>query len=273
MLSPSPLKPTAVPSSSLLRFLRSQSDYFTANSSSSPSLRSKSSTPRGKTSKPRQCSARGAWWTLRGSSWTHLAPAPCRATVEASCFWTLPSSSSSSSPRRGTGSDKFVRLSELSPFRGSGARALSTKGRPLLRRLFDFKKNKAAEAAKASRTSSPALIDDGTETSFNIGRGLVSKATNELRLRCTEFDKNGNVTLVNGEFRKSELIAKVCFCFFFFLCECGLEILTTTVWSSSSRSSKNRFFDSSTHSCPAERDSHQPVAFEGIDQSRPGTCF
>jgi hypothetical protein len=28
-------------------------------------------------------------------------------------------------------------------------------------------------------------------------------------LRCTEFDENGNVTLVNGEFRKSELIAKV----------------------------------------------------------------
>ncbi|KAF2136554.1 uncharacterized protein K452DRAFT_279756 [Aplosporella prunicola CBS 121167] len=31
---------------------------------------------------------------------------------------------------------------------------------------------------------------------------------NELRLRCTEFDENGNVTLVSGEFRKSELIAK-----------------------------------------------------------------
>ena len=35
------------------------------------------------------------------------------------------------------------------------------------------------------------------------------KMGNELRLRCTEFDENGNVTLVNGEFRKSELIAKV----------------------------------------------------------------
>lgn len=123
---------------------------------------------------------------------------------------------------RGSGSltldsDRLVRLSVLPPIRGSGARASSSlTGRPLLRRLFDFKKNKAAEAAKASRASGPALIDDGTETSFNIGRGLVSKATNELRLRCTEFDKNGNVTLVNGEFRKSELIAKVCSRLFFF---------------------------------------------------------
>ncbi|KAF2669220.1 cora-domain-containing protein [Microthyrium microscopicum] len=37
---------------------------------------------------------------------------------------------------------------------------------------------------------------------------LVLKATNEPRLRCTEFDENGKVTLVNGEFKKSELIAK-----------------------------------------------------------------
>jgi hypothetical protein len=53
------------------------------------------------------------------------------------------------------------------------------------------------------------LIDDGGEGIFNIGRGLAAKASNELRIRCTEFDKNGDVTLVNGEFRKSELIAKV----------------------------------------------------------------
>ena len=44
---------------------------------------------------------------------------------------------------------------------------------------------------------------------FNIGRGLAAKASNELKLRCTEVDGNGVVTLVNGEFKKSELIAKV----------------------------------------------------------------
>lgn len=45
----------------------------------------------------------------------------------------------------------------------------------------------------------------------NAGLGnRIIKPSNELKLRCTEFDENGNVTLVNGEFRKSELIAKVC---------------------------------------------------------------
>ncbi|KAF7180396.1 hypothetical protein CNMCM7691_009564 [Aspergillus felis] len=63
-------------------------------------------------------------------------------------------------------------------------------------------------ADKHNRGGGPALIDDGTEGGFNIGRGLAAKATNEPRLRCTEFDKNGDVTLVNGEFKKSELIAK-----------------------------------------------------------------
>ena len=41
---------------------------------------------------------------------------------------------------------------------------------------------------------------------FYVGRTLNAKAPNELRLRCTEFDENGNVTLVDGEFKKSELI-------------------------------------------------------------------
>lgn len=87
-------------------------------------------------------------------------------------------------------------------------RHASTTRRPLLRRLFDLKRGKAAEY-KQHRNSGPALIDEGTEGIFNIGRGLAAKASNELRLRCTEFDMNGNVTLVNGEFRKLELIAKV----------------------------------------------------------------
>jgi len=40
--------------------------------------------------------------------------------------------------------------------------------------------------------------------------GRILKPTNEPRLRCTEFDDQGNVTVVNGEFKKTELIAKVC---------------------------------------------------------------
>jgi magnesium transporter len=47
------------------------------------------------------------------------------------------------------------------------------------------------------------FLDEGAETSmFNLGRSLAGKASNELKLRCTEFDENGNVTLVNGEFKR-----------------------------------------------------------------------
>jgi magnesium transporter len=41
-----------------------------------------------------------------------------------------------------------------------------------------------------------------------VGLGRIVKPNNSLKLRCTEFNENGDVTLVNGEFRKSELIAK-----------------------------------------------------------------
>jgi magnesium transporter len=71
-----------------------------------------------------------------------------------------------------------------------------------------LKRNKASEYQN-QRPAGPGLIDEGTEGLFNIGRSLSAKASNELRIRCTEFDINGDVTLVNGEFRKLELIAKV----------------------------------------------------------------
>ncbi|KAM0560997.1 hypothetical protein ACHAPJ_003497 [Fusarium lateritium] len=43
---------------------------------------------------------------------------------------------------------------------------------------------------------------------FNNRRTLAAKAASEPRLRCTEVDEHGNVILVDGEFKKTELIAK-----------------------------------------------------------------
>lgn len=40
--------------------------------------------------------------------------------------------------------------------------------------------------------------------------GRMTRSANELKMRCTELDDQGNVTMVSGEFKKSELIAKVC---------------------------------------------------------------
>jgi len=46
-------------------------------------------------------------------------------------------------------------------------------------------------------------------TMFNARRLQTAKAALEPRLRCTEVDENGKVILVDGEFKKTELIAKV----------------------------------------------------------------
>ncbi|PYH71094.1 CorA family magnesium transporter [Aspergillus vadensis CBS 113365] len=200
MLSPSSMKPSA-PSASLLRFLRSQSDsfFFTANPTTCG---------RSLNNDPQSYHRHHAFSLSRTSDWTNLNPAPCRASLE-SCLLPLPGLSSRT---RGTVRCRasLAQRSSPSPFSLPNAqfsRASSTKSKSLWRRLFDFKRNKAAES-KSYLRQPPALINDGTEGSFNIGRGLVAKASNEPRLRCTEFDSTGNVTLVNGEFKKSELIAK-----------------------------------------------------------------
>jgi magnesium transporter len=44
---------------------------------------------------------------------------------------------------------------------------------------------------------------------FSLGRHISAKAAAQPKLRCTELDENGNVVLASGEFKKSELIAKV----------------------------------------------------------------
>ncbi|KAI9889854.1 MAG: magnesium ion transporter [Vezdaea aestivalis] len=74
--------------------------------------------------------------------------------------------------------------------------AKSKEGNPWLEALLGRRKKK-----------SEVEVEDGSM--FNLSRSRVGKAAgNELKLRCTEFDDNGKVTLVNGEFKKTELIAK-----------------------------------------------------------------
>ncbi|KAF2434793.1 Mg2+ transporter protein, partial [Tothia fuscella] len=71
--------------------------------------------------------------------------------------------------------------------------------------IWKFLGMKARQGPSSRTADLPPLasfLDD------NQSPGRILKPTNELRLRCTEFDENGNVTLVNGEFKKSELIAK-----------------------------------------------------------------
>ncbi|KAL8721300.1 MAG: hypothetical protein Q9181_007743 [Wetmoreana brouardii] len=85
-------------------------------------------------------------------------------------------------------------------------RHVSTEDQPLLRRLWE-RRRKAQPSLNAEELSPlPSFLDEANGTS--LGRSKAGKAANELRLRCTEINENGDVTLVNGEFKKSELIAK-----------------------------------------------------------------
>ncbi|KAL1999930.1 hypothetical protein VTN02DRAFT_3797 [Thermoascus thermophilus] len=191
MLSSSQLKPAA-PSASLLRYLRSQSDslcFFTAN--------------------PAPCAAAQrvprAHPLRRSSNVAGRDPLPCQASAEASLFPIF-------NPFSGRPSSRPAASCQRSDAPPALSRSASTGRRPLLRRLLDLQRGKTDPPLNRSGGAPQVTtaVDDGAEGNiFNLGRTLTAKGPNELRLRCTEFDENGNVTLVNGEFKKSELIAKV----------------------------------------------------------------
>lgn len=66
-------------------------------------------------------------------------------------------------------------------------------------------------ARKPLRQSDDVCGDDGgPDSNFTFGsrRTQLMRAPMDPRLRCTEVDENGEVILVDGEYKKSELIAK-----------------------------------------------------------------
>lgn len=94
------------------------------------------------------------------------------------------------------------------PYARHYARHASTEEHPhLLRRLWEKRRSAHAALKSDDLPPRPSFLADTGGTP--LGRTKAGKAANELRLRCTEINENGDVTLVNGEFRKSELIAKV----------------------------------------------------------------
>ena len=87
-------------------------------------------------------------------------------------------------------------------------RQASTLFRPLLQKIWGSRRQKGKAALKPDDLPErPSFLDD--VSGAVLGRRKVGKASNEMKLRCTELNENGTVTLVNGEFKKSELIAKV----------------------------------------------------------------
>ena len=89
------------------------------------------------------------------------------------------------------------------------ARQASTFSHPILKRFWRRARDRDQDQALQGHglPPLPSFLDEAAGTS--LGRKKAGKPGSELKLRCTEIDENGNVTTVNGEFKKSELIAKV----------------------------------------------------------------
>jgi magnesium transporter len=86
-------------------------------------------------------------------------------------------------------------------------RAFTTTSSSRAWQLFGGKRRQDA------RIQPPPPLKDVIDTPVGFDSlGRMTRAANELKMRCTELDEQGNVTMVSGEFKKSELIAKVCSC-------------------------------------------------------------
>lgn len=193
-----------VPSSSLLHFLRSQSEQVCFFPPLRPAACRRSQSPgfKDSTRRIRECVA------LLGRTFTTTARR--QANIESSLLnldLLRPSSKHgspnfpyiSSAQRPG----KVFHLKKVEPYRH-----VTTDPRPLLRRLWAPKDRKGMPKLKSMDLPPlPNFLDE--VGGIGLGRNKTGKAGNELKLRCTELDVKGNVTLMDGEFKKTELIAKV----------------------------------------------------------------
>lgn len=222
------------PSSTLLRFLRSQSDTLHL------------SLPRTKRSPCRWSKPGTRLKDVMCSQWLKSSPPgwrPGHASLFSLKISLAPFTTHSVLTRSGLhGQDLVPKVT---------SRNASTCNESWLRRLWGLKRRGEQRALKPDDLPPlTSFLDEGAETSmFSLGRSLAGKASNELKLRCTEFDDNGNVTLVNGEFKKSELIAKVAPVL------SSIQMVSCSppyalVWSPSERSSQNRLISSPAHPCP-----------------------
>lgn len=194
------------PSPTLLRFLKSQTENVCCFTSNPRTTTCQSSRQRAAQIPPRTHTSR------LPSSTKPLTTTPRhQATVQVSSFNidSLRQLSTQTTPKYNIITGASLLRSPLSP-QGNrySRRSASTDSRPLLKRFWKQRGRKEGPGLNSNDLPPlPSFLDDVGGTS--IGRNKPGKSGSELKLRCTEIDENGNVTTVNGEFKKSELIAKV----------------------------------------------------------------
>ncbi|KAL8933286.1 MAG: hypothetical protein Q9211_005862 [Gyalolechia sp. 1 TL-2023] len=190
-----------VPSRNLLKFLKSQVQEFWVSSSNAGSELG---------FRPRQSqlfSRRNPPNSLRSSPKSLSSGQRCRKTLQSPLlsldFVQLSPrcGHSTTSPSHAVTATRTIRNGSHSQ-----RRYASTEEQPLLRRLWGRRRRADTTLHADELPSLPSFLNDAGGSW--LGRSKAGKAANELRLRCTEINENGDVTLVNGEFKKSELIAK-----------------------------------------------------------------
>jgi magnesium transporter len=201
---------TPAPSSTLLKFLKSQSEsicFFSANprpgfifdhaAPRGPALRSQIIKPSSKSS-------------ARCLSTTTARPATVEAGfVNLDFLWPRSANKllqSKSAQCRSTARAKKLSYENVLP----AARAASTGWHNWHEKVWGRKKKGPKPLQPDDLPDSFYPRDDGGDSMFSLGRHISAKAAAQLsKVRCTELDENGNVVLASGEFKKSELIAKV----------------------------------------------------------------
>lgn len=192
------------PSSALLKFLKSQSDsicFFSPNIR--PGFTFDHAAPR--VSQLRLHTARVS---QKGATRCLSTTTPRRATVEArlatldflwpgSAILPLRPRQRSSSRCRNAPSENVI-----SQQRGASTR---TKWYHWRSKLWPNSTKKGGRPLRPDDLPLPYEDD----SAFSMGHRISAKAAAQPKLRCTELDEMGNVVLASGEFKKSELIAKV----------------------------------------------------------------
>ncbi|KAL5317332.1 hypothetical protein ACEPPN_014427 [Leptodophora sp. 'Broadleaf-Isolate-01'] len=199
------------PSSSLLKFLKSQSEsicFFSPNPR--PGFTFDHAAPRARVPQPRTCGSVKSPSNARRLS----TSSPRRATVEAGFLnleFLWPRSSSTALKAPWTDSHDTTRNRSLG-YGGSlttqrNAHSGSKKWHQKLWGVTSLRGGRPLRPDDLPSTLHGSE-EDSDNSMFSLGRHISAKAAAQPKLRCTEFDENGNVVLASGEFKKSELIAK-----------------------------------------------------------------
>ena len=195
------LRTSLAPSSSLLRFLRLQAKalcFFTGNPPPSSSPASPSNV---------SCSS----WRTPALARSLTTTRSHQANVDLChyAFESLESRTAATHESSILGGFTRSRSYQTKPHRDWHTQQGATASQHLLKRLWKHRGGRKGDidGEAGHLPPLPTFLDDAAGTS--LGRNKGGKPGSELKLRCTEVDENGNVITVNGEFKKSELIAKV----------------------------------------------------------------